>query len=195
MNYNGLIVGLGNPGSKYTSTRHNIGFMVVDRFLDYSSDCMQIKNSEHKKNLYKLWKVHLREENQEWLVCTPLTYMNLSGKAVKKLCQKYSFQQDQIIVVHDELDLAYGKLRFKYGGGLSGHNGLASISEQIASKDFYRLRVGIDRPAAGRDVIKHVLSKFTSEELNSLSQVLTRAASGLYLFCTQGLQTAMNQIH
>ncbi len=164
MNYNGLIVGLGNPGSKYTSTRHNIGFMVVDRFLDYSSACMQIKNSEHKKN-------------------------------VKKLCQKYSFQQDQIIVVHDELDLAYGKLRFKYGGGLSGHNGLASISEQIGSKDFYRLRVGIDRPAAGRDVIKHVLSKFTSEELNSLSQVLTRAASGLYLFCTQGLQTAMNQIH
>ena len=196
MNYSGLIVGLGNPGGKYAYTRHNIGFMVVQTFLEYNNpSSIHIVDSEYKKNIYKSWKVNLRDENQDWLVCTPLTYMNLSGKAVHKLAKKYNFASDQIIVVHDELDLPYGKMKFKHGGGLSGHNGLISIAGQLKSKDFYRLRVGIGRPSEGKDVVEHVLSRFNRQEYEQLSDVVKKAAYGLYLFSSQGLQTAMNQIH
>jgi len=196
MNYCGLITGLGNPGGKYASTRHNIGFKVIDSFLQYyGPSLVDIKNTEYKKNLYKLWKVNLGEVNQDWRVCTPLTYMNLSGKAVGKLSRKYNLGSDQIMVVHDELDLAHGKLRFKFGGGLSGHNGLISIAEVLGTRDFYRLRVGIGRPQEGRDVVQHVLSRFSREEYKELGDVLDRAAQGLYLFSTQGMQAAMNRVH
>jgi len=196
MNYSGLIIGLGNPGNKYASTRHNIGFMVIETLLESKDPPkINVKNTEYNKKLYKLWKVNLEDAKQDWLVCAPLTYMNLSGKAVNKLCKKYGFRPDQIIVVHDELDLSFGKLRLKYGGGLSGHNGLLSIAQELGSRDFYRLRMGIGRPGQGNDIVDYVLSKFSKQESDQLKQILDKAATGLYSFCTQGMQQAMNLIH
>lgn len=187
---------LGNPGRKYSRTRHNIGFMALDAFWEPSKNfSVSVLNTKHQKGLYKIWKIHLYPEKQEWLLCAPLTFVNLSGNAVIKLKKKYAIASDQIIVVHDELDLSLGKLKFKYGGGLSGHKGLISVAEQIGTRDFYRLRLGIGRPFEGRDVFEHVLSEFHSQEKERLDWVLKSAAQGIYLFCTQGIEKAMNTIH
>src|SRR6056297_179697 len=187
MDFGGLIVGLGNPGKKYSKTRHNIGFMVLESLIEHNFELGCI----NKQNDYLLWLWDGNSMEKPWLLCQPLTYMNLSGKAVKKVLKKYKLLPTQTLVVHDELDFPLGKLRFKFDGGLAGHKGLRSIAEHLGSHDFYRLRMGIGRPEDKTDIVDYVLSRFAQNELDCLSSVIERAILGIKIFCNQGMETAI----
>ncbi|MFO7802913.1 MAG: aminoacyl-tRNA hydrolase [Desulfovermiculus sp.] len=187
-----LLVGLGNPGSKYVRTRHNIGFMAIDHLVQQSSDRVSPHNCRRSQAQCWLWDV---STDMQCLLAQPQTYMNLSGRAVKKLCAKNALPPDRVVVIHDELDLAQGQVRVKFGGGLAGHNGLRSIHAQLGTRDFYRIRMGIGRPEPGTDVTRYVLSSFAPGEREAVHTALDRAAHGIHLLCTKGMQAAMNAIH
>jgi PTH1 family peptidyl-tRNA hydrolase len=187
-----LIAGLGNPGARYVRTRHNIGFMTVEYLVGWEQADMQTLSCGRSKSLCWLWS---GPDDRQCLLAEPQTYMNLSGKALRHLCGVYNVQPDQVVVIHDELDLKLGKVRVKFGGGLAGHNGLKSIAQELGTRDFYRVRMGIGRPEPGIDVTRHVLSSFFPWEQDDLSNALTRAAEGIRLLCTQGMQASMNYVH
>ena len=159
-----LVVGLGNPEEKYKNNRHNVGFMVIDSLLDDFS-CERISKN-FKGDLYK---------NKNNFFLKPLTFMNLSGESVRAV-QDY-FKPDKIIVIHDDLDLPFGTLRFKFGGGNGGHNGLKSIDNYIG-KDYFRVRIGIGKPVDKSKIISHVLSGFSKIEREKLVDILDFAKKG-----------------
>ncbi len=191
MNIGGLIVGLGNPGTRYSKTRHNIGVMVVKSLIEDSAHIEFIC----KQNDYLLWSWRDREIEYPWLLCQPLTYMNLSGKAVKKALKKYTILPSQTLVVHDELDFPLGKLRFKFDGGCAGHKGLRSIVDQLGTYDFYRLRMGIGRPEEKSDIVDYVLSRFDQEELECLDSAIKRSLFGIRTFCRDGIELASHKLN
>jgi len=196
MGYAGLIAGLGNPGAGYDRTRHNVGFMVVEAFLSLAREHGEIvSRGRETRGLHKVWTWSPDGTSPPWLLCEPLTYMNRCGRSLAWLSKKHSLLPDQILVVHDELDLGLGTMRFKFGGGLAGHNGLRSIAQALGQREFYRLRMGIGRPVSGQDVVGYVLTSFRPDEKSELQAVLNRAARGLRLFTEQGLQAAMNAFH
>jgi PTH1 family peptidyl-tRNA hydrolase len=147
-----LIVGLGNPGKKYELNRHNVGFMVVD----YLVDKLNATNAGNFKGL--LFK------SKNFLFLKPSTFMNLSGESVVLVKNFYKIDNENIIVIHDDLDLKLGAIKFKRGGSSGGHNGLKSIDKYIGN-DYYRIRIGIGRPERKEEVINYVLSNFNNEEL------------------------------
>ncbi len=188
----GLVVGLGNPGRRYRRTRHNIGFAVLDALIA-AQDAGQVHALPvDKKRECEVFQWDLPAQETHWLLGRPLTYMNLSGRAVRRLCLKYHLKPAQLLVVHDELDLAFGAVRLKFGGGLAGHRGLRSITEEIGSRDFYRLRLGIGRPSPGEEVIDHVLSSFQESEMRMLPDILSLAVQGILAFRGQGFEQALN---
>lgn len=195
----GLVVGLGNPGRKYSRTRHNIGFSVLQALITPSTptkDLGSVRRVTPEKNPgYELFAWDIPTDPQSWFVCRPLTFMNRSGRAVHTLCMKYHFQPRQLLVVHDDLDLPLGTLRFKYSGGLAGHNGLKSIVNELGTRDFYRLRVGIGRPAPGVAVVDHVLAPFENFETPILLDILSFALQGIFIFRCQGFQKAVDTLH
>ena len=148
-----LIVGLGNPGSKYEHTRHNIGFRVIDRLIN-SSNAIDISKSSFYGELYK---------SKETLFLKPTTFMNLSGKSVIAVKNFYKIDIDDIVVVHDDIDLPFSALRFKRGGGHGGHNGLKSIDSAIG-KEYIRVRMGVGKPEYKSQVADFVLSDFNQQE-------------------------------
>ena len=160
-----LIVGLGNPGERYAKNRHNIGFMVVDRLIDRLRPT-SISKAAFKGELYK---------SADILLLKPQTFMNLSGQSVVAVKNFYKIDNDNIIVIHDDLDLGLGALRFKRGGSSGGHNGLKSLDQYIGS-DYVRVRFGIGRPANKEEVVKYVLSDFTPKELECIEPAIERAA-------------------
>ncbi|MEO0348207.1 MAG: aminoacyl-tRNA hydrolase [Pseudomonadota bacterium] len=157
-----LFVGLGNPGKEYSYTRHNAGFMLLDYISnELSSGLWQQKNNSHytKCSFY----------SNKLLLVKPQTYMNLSGKSVKAWQQFYKIDLNQIIVAHDDVDLAFGKIKVKTGGGSGGHNGIKSIDQYIGT-NYIRLRIGVGRPQhQAIDTASHVLGKFDNIELEQLS--------------------------
>jgi len=155
-----LIVGLGNPTDKYKNNRHNIGFMVVDKLIS-DLKAFDISKKEFKGELYKSPKT---------LLLKPQTYMNLSGESVGAVCRYYKIDIEDVIVVHDELDIEFGRVKIKRGGSSGGHNGLKSI-DQHCDKDYLRVRAGIGKPEK-KDVISHVLSDFSKEESECLQKVI-----------------------
>ena len=163
-----LIVGLGNPGKEYELTRHNIGFMVLDNLADKAG--IEITKSAHKgifgKGEYMGKNVYLFK---------PLTFMNKSGEALKEIQNFYKIPVDQVVVVHDELDLPLGDIRTKFGGGTAGHNGLKSIVDKTGEKDFHRIRIGIGKPEHKTQVVSHVLSTFSEDEFKSLDRIIDKA--------------------
>ena len=163
---NKLIVLLGNPGKEYEDTRHNIGWLIVDKYKDFSS----LNWKSKFKGLYAAMDT---EEGKVYFL-KPETYMNLSGESVKPLCSFFKVEAKDILVVHDELDLPLGVMMGKFGGGHAGHNGLKSIAEHMGTKDFYRIRVGIGRPQHG-SVSDWVLSKFHGDDAILLEQVIEKA--------------------
>ncbi len=181
-----LIVGLGNPGAGYAGNRHNVGFMAVDLLArqvgaapfreKFSGELSRTTVAGHDVALLK-----------------PMTFMNLSGESAQKALHFFKLEPSRMIVVHDELDLPFGQVRLKQGGGTAGHNGLKSLV-QHCGPDFIRLRVGIDRPGPGR-VEGHVLSDFNSHERTSISDVLERATSALTLVLERGVVEAMNRVN
>jgi PTH1 family peptidyl-tRNA hydrolase len=182
-----LIAGLGNPGTKYQWTRHNAGFLVLDRLADI------VRVSVDRTRFNGLYG----EGN--WLgtrlvLLKPQTFMNLSGRAVAEAARFYKMPPEDVIVVHDDLDLPFGQLRLKAGGGHGGHNGLRSIIAELGSADFLRLRVGIGRPDKG-SAEKYVLTPFSAEETGFVRHVTDGACEALEMLLQEGLPKAMSVFH
>jgi PTH1 family peptidyl-tRNA hydrolase len=181
-----LIVGLGNPGSEYAATRHNIGFMVAGLLADRSG--VPLKRKGHQ-GFYGVGRV----AGKEATILLPQTYMNRSGISVASAYQSLGVEPGDLVVIHDEIDLDFGCLRVKTGGGHGGHNGLRSIAGALADKDYHRIRMGVGRPPAGGNVSGYVLSRFNAEERSNLGQFVEKAADALEVLVREGAQEAMNQ--
>ena len=181
-----LIVGLGNPGKGYADTRHNVGFMVLDRLAKRQGAGWEV-NKKFEAHLAKA-----RQESNTVFLCKPQGYMNLSGQSVVPLAKFYQIPFGQIMVVVDDLDLPLGAIRMRPGGGTGGHRGLDSIQGLLGKDDFARLRLGIGRPEPDRDVSGFVLGKFAEAEPGLLERVLETAADQLACWMLQGTQQAMN---
>ena len=180
-----LVAGLGNPGERYAATRHNVGFMVVERLA--AAHGISLK----KKNYQGLCGVG-RVAGVETTLLLPQTFMNLSGTSVGAACKSLGLGPGDLIVVHDEIDLPFGTLRIKLGGGHGGHNGLRSIGGVLGSADYLRLRVGVGRPPQGGDVANYVLNPFSAVERSDLGGFLAGAVEALETILGQGGQAAMN---
>jgi PTH1 family peptidyl-tRNA hydrolase len=182
-----LIVGLGNPGPQYEKTRHNIGFMVVDAIA-------RAHNIDLSKNKFNAVYGTGEIDQTPCVLLKPQTFMNLSGRSLVPALAFYQVPIKKVIVIHDELDIPYGQIRLKTGGGHAGHNGLRSIIELTGSADFMRVRMGIGRPKFG-DVSSFVLSPFQSEEQMTLSDFCQQATQDIQTVLQLGINQAMNQVH
>ena len=181
-----IIVGLGNPGIPYRMTRHNIGFQVVDRLAKLSHIPIRTKRF---KSLYGTGWIDF----QHVVLAKPMTFMNRSGEAVKKTADFFHVEKEDLVVVHDDLDLPFGRIRFKKKGGDGGHQGVRSIIESMGGNDFLRLKVGVGRPPLGMDPAEYVLEAFDKVEQSHLDQVVSQAAESLRVMLLEGLEKAMNQ--
>jgi len=181
-----IIVGLGNPGTRYRDTRHNIGFQIVDRFAE--SHGISVTRRRFK-SFYRTGFLL----SHEIVLIKPLTFMNLSGEAVKRAVDFFRPPLEDITVVHDDLDLPFGRLRFKRRGGDGGHQGVGSIIESLGNNAFVRLKVGIGRPPRGMDPADYVLTPFDALEQDHLRAVLSRAAESLTVMIGEGLEVAMSR--
>jgi PTH1 family peptidyl-tRNA hydrolase len=181
-----IIVGLGNPGIQYRMTRHNIGFQVVDRLAQISHLSIRTKRFN---SLYGTGRI----DSQQVVLAKPSTFMNRSGEAVNKAADFFHLSVEDLVVVHDDLDLPFGRLRFKRRGGDGGHQGVRSIIEVTGENNFLRLKVGIGRPPWGMDPTEYVLEAFDKIEQSHLDQILLQAAESLRVMLLEGLEKAMNQ--
>lgn len=181
-----LIVGLGNPGIQYAETRHNIGFMVATHLAERAGVSLKRKGYQ---GFYGVGRV----AGEEATILLPQTYMNRSGESVAPACQSLGIKPGDLIVIHDEIDLAFGCLRIKVGGGHGGHNGLRSLGAALGETGYRRLRMGVGRPPAGGDVSGHVLSRFNAMERTLLEKYIETAADALELLLRVGVQEAMNR--
>lgn len=171
-----LFVGLGNPGSKYKNTRHNIGFKVIDKLVS-KLGARDISKTSFEGQLFK-------HSNHYFL--KPMTYMNLSGKSVLAVKQFYKIELEEIIVIHDDIDLPFGALRFKLGGGHGGHNGLKSI-DSLIGQEYLRVRVGVDKPEHKSQVADYVLHDFSQPEQEYLDKLIAHAAEACMKLTTEEL--------
>lgn len=183
-----LVIGLGNPGARYAGTRHNVGYLVADRLLD-RSDADELLGIPGTKA--QVARVEI--DGHGVLLVRSTTYMNLSGEAVAPLATSYGVSPDHVIVVHDELDLPAGKVKVKLGGNENGHKGLKSVTAELGTRDYVRIRVGIGRPAAGTGVIDHVLSPLDDD--TDWDATSDTAADAVDITVTRGLSAAQNEIH
>jgi len=184
-----VIVGLGNPGNRYRYTRHNIGFMVLEKLArDFEIDLKQ-------KSFDALWGKG-KINGTDVLLAMPQTFMNLSGTAVRQLVAFFKADINNLIVFHDDLDLTFGNIRLKKGGGNAGHKGLASITENLGSSDFIRVRLGIGRPQDKSRIEGYVLEPFNSdEELSLLPEIIQTAAEAGTEIVLSGLEKATAKYH
>lgn len=179
-----LIVGLGNIGKDYAFTRHNVGFMVLDCFLDM----VKVSSSDVKfKGEYKTVSFELEKERCiKGYLLKPHTYMNLSGESVRALCDYYKLPPSNVLVIHDDVDLPLGIVRIKRGGGDAGHNGLKSITSCLGTNDYYRLRVGVGRPKVSSYEMKDwVLSRFSKEEEQVILKISEYFKQNFILFLNE----------
>lgn len=175
MEYAGALVGLGNPGNKYAGTRHNCGFAFVDRLLAKARETGRVEPLNGGKFQCDLWRFGMPGLPGTWLAAMPLTMMNASGHCVQPLLAWHKITPGRLVVAHDELDIPAGELRFKVGGGNAGHNGLASIRDQLGTQDFARLRIGIGRPPRKGDVINWVLGRPDVEDAARIAAAMPAA--------------------
>lgn len=183
-----LIAGLGNPGPKYTFTRHNIGWLVVDHLIDQE----KCGTPEMKYRAVSWGPLHLWGE--ETLIIKPLTYMNLSGLAVSDACSRYGVTVDDILVVFDDMALPFGTIRLRGKGSSGGHKGMQSVINTLGSESVPRLRIGIGS-ASTANTVAHVLSEFNSEENSLLPQIIDKACEGIRSWVEQDIQKAMSKIN
>jgi peptidyl-tRNA hydrolase, PTH1 family len=181
-----LVVGLGNPGKEYERTRHNAGFWLVERFAQANGIALR-KDPKFKALVGK-------NASGAWFVL-PQSFMNASGQPVQMLAGFFRIKPEEMLVVHDELDFAPGVARIKQGGGIAGHNGLKDISQRIGSHDYWRLRLGVGRPAAGADVADYVLHKPSVEDKEAIDASIENALAVLPQCISGDLQGAMQKLH
>jgi peptidyl-tRNA hydrolase, PTH1 family len=179
-----LLVGLGNPGARYQWTRHNAGFMVLDR-LSHLAGIPFAKKGSSGLSGEGFW------QGQRLILLKPQTFMNLSGRSIAEVARFHKIPCEDIVVVHDDLDIPFGSVRLKKGGGHGGHNGLRSIFSDFGARDFIRLRIGIGRPVRG-DVVDYVLQPFSGKEMESLASVLDGAVDTLESLFSAGLEKTMS---
>jgi PTH1 family peptidyl-tRNA hydrolase len=183
-----VIIGLGNPGTRYRWNRHNIGFQVVDRLAEISHILISVKRF---KFLYGIGWI----DSREIVLVKPMTFMNRSGEAIRKAIHFFHIGIEDLIVVHDDLDLPFGRLRFKRRGGDGGHQGVRSIIEFMGRNTFLRLKVGIGRPPKGIDPAEYVLEPFEAIQLADLDKILSQAAESLKIMLLEGIEAAMSRSH
>jgi PTH1 family peptidyl-tRNA hydrolase len=183
-----LVVGLGNPGERYAGTRHNIGFMLAERLAAEAG--ISLKRKGHQ-GLYGTGWI----SGCEAMILLPQTFMNLSGASVGSAFKSLGIAPGDLIVAHDDIDLPFGSLRIKVGGGHGGHNGIRSICSALGSGDFIRVKMGVGRPHPGGEVAGYVLSPFSAMERNKLDEVLTNSLKAVETLVSRGTQQAMNEFN
>ena len=184
-----LVVGLGNPGAQYAKTRHNLGFMVADVLAARMGAPFKV----HKRSGAEI--VTGRLGHRPIVLAKPRCYMNESGRQVGPLAKFYSVGAGDVIVIHDELDIEFGKIRLKIGGGEGGHNGLRSVANALGTKEFSRVRIGIGRPPGRKDPAAFVLENFGSTERPEVPVICEQGADACELLIEVGLEAAQNQLH
>jgi PTH1 family peptidyl-tRNA hydrolase len=183
-----IVVGLGNPGPKYARSRHNLGFAVLNRIAaEWTGESSWRQASDY---------VHLdgKHEGKSFLFLKPTTYMNLSGNAVRKAGRKWDISPDKLIVIHDDLDVAYGKVKFKFGGSPAGHKGVISIAGRLGTVDFYRLKMGIALEGA-KDTVNYVLEQLDDDEWAEFDPAIDVACKGFDVFMKQGPDDAVQYVN
>lgn len=178
-------VGLGNPGRQYQATRHNVGFMVLDRFAQEAG----IGFKESSK--CKAWVGEGNVDGEKVYLIKPGTYMNLSGEAVRAFMQFHKAELADMVVIYDDLDTETGNLRLRYQGGAGGHNGIKSIIQHTGTQTFNRIRIGISRPAPGRDIVDYVLGEFSKADAKLLPDVIDKAGQAMRHALTNPFEQTM----
>lgn len=184
-----LIVGLGNPGKEYEHTRHNAGFWLLDELAWQ----WKANFKDEKKFFGEVARVS-QADGDVWLL-KPMTFMNRSGQAVSALAQFYKIKPEEILVVHDELDIECGRIKFKLGGGNGGHNGLKDIQARLGTPNFYRLRLGIDHPGDRNLVVGYVLNKPSAEQRQLIEDAVHKAVKGIPLLTAGEFEDAQRFLH
>ncbi|MEU0547534.1 aminoacyl-tRNA hydrolase [Micromonospora sp. NPDC005979] len=186
-----LVVGLGNPGREYAGNRHNVGFMVAELLAGR----VGARFGRHKRAVAEVAEGRLGFGGPKLVLVKPLTYMNLSGGPVAALSQFYKVPPAQVVAVHDELDIEFGQVRIKFGGGEGGHNGLRSMSKSLGTKDYVRVRFGVGRPPGRQDPADFVLSDFGAAERKELDFLVDRAADVVESVIVKGVEPTQNLYH
>jgi PTH1 family peptidyl-tRNA hydrolase len=181
-----LLIGLGNPGREYRDTRHNVGFMLIDRLI------VRL-NARGMKVQSKAIVTNAMDEDRKLILAKPQTYMNLSGQSAQGLLHFYKLPVENMLIAHDDLDIPFGTIRIRPKGGPGGQGGMASTISQLGTKDFPRLRIGIGRPPGRMDPAAYVLQDFSREEMKVLSEIIDRAADAALEFAKNGVNAAMNK--
>lgn len=181
------VIGLGNPGIKYAETRHNVGFMLLDRIAETES----VKFS----NGFKGKVAEVRWNGMKIVLLKPYTFMNLSGQAVAELVSYYKLPADDILVIHDDMDIDLGRLRFRSRGSAGGHNGIKSIIQELGTQEFWRLKIGIGRPLGEKDVVSHVLTGLDKESRELLAKTLDKAQQAVMLWLEGKEEEAMQNFN
>jgi PTH1 family peptidyl-tRNA hydrolase len=183
-----LVAGLGNPGKDYARTRHNIGFMVIDYLASQMSVAIDKKKFDVEYSAAEI-------EGEKVLLAKPMTYMNNSGHPLLNLSRYFNMENGRTIIVHDDIDLAFGQIKIKTHGGHGGHNGIKSIIEVFGRDDFTRIRIGIGHPGDKNGVVGHVLGRFSKDETETLSPLIARAAEAVITIIQKGEGEAMSRFH
>jgi PTH1 family peptidyl-tRNA hydrolase len=183
-----VVVGLGNPGRQYQNNRHNVGFRVVDQLAARAG-----ASSPRDKYGAELCEIALG--GQRVLLCKPMEFMNVSGQAIQRVVAFHKVPLPNLVVVHDELDLPFARLKLGTGGGPGGHNGVRSLIAELGTPEFARVRVGIDRPPGGWDAADYVLANFTGAEQSQLPALISLAADAVEEIVARGLPAAMNKFN
>lgn len=189
-----LVAGLGNPGPKFAGNRHNVGFLVADLLADR----MGAKFSRHKRAVAEVAEGRLGHgapPGPRLVVAKPMSFMNLSGGPVAALARFYKIPPERLIAVYDEIELPYGTVRAKFGGGEAGHNGARSLSKSLATKNYVRVRFGVGRPPGRQDPADWVLTDFSAAERKDLEYLVDRTADFVEAIITKGLEPAQNVYH
>ena len=180
-----LVVGLGNPGKQYESTRHNIGFMVLDSYL----------KNEKWGNKFNAMYVEKNINGEKVLFVKPLTFMNNSGNAVGEFVRYFNILASDILVIQDDLDLSVGNYKLKVHSSSGGHNGMKSIIQMLGTEEFPRIRIGIGRPKYSGDEINHVIGTIPEEEMSKLSEGIEKAKEAVIEILKNGIDSAMNKLN
>ena len=184
-----LIVGLGNPGAEYAQTRHNAGFLLVEKLAE------QWGANWANERKFQARIAKAERHGKRVLLCQPQTFMNLSGETVGELTDFYRLPTAQLVVAVDDADLPFGEIRLRPGGSSGGHHGLESIEQHLGTREFARLRIGIGRKDATRQITNYVLGRFEAADSGSLEKILERAANQVDCWLAAGLQKAMSQFN